>query len=119
MESILGIVLPVFGKKTKPARTARTARTQTSNSYACVEIRYGRKACEAVQAIEGQRFLCAEAPRLPLQACDAACTCTYVHHADRRHQTRRSPYSKAPADGTGARVRRSGVDRRKRATAKH
>jgi hypothetical protein len=47
--------------------------------------------CDAVRMLGQQRFLAAEAPRLPLAQCSAtrACQCKYKHHEDRRVATRR------------------------------
>jgi hypothetical protein len=47
--------------------------------------------CAAVAAIEGQRFLSDEVPRLPLTDCDMpyACKCVYEHFNDRRTELRR------------------------------
>lgn len=80
----------------------RHARTETAaciadvfdtRKYHCVVITYSNDACEAVRRLEGQRFLSAEAPRLPLQGCGAeSCPCRYVHYNDRREEDRRHPY---------------------------
>jgi hypothetical protein len=51
---------------------------------------YGN-ACEAVEKLEGKRFLSKEAPRLPLPGCGAEhCRCRYVHFKDRREDDRRT-----------------------------
>jgi hypothetical protein len=50
-----------------------------------VSVEPGHNACRAAHAIEGVRFLAAEAPKLPLADCDAKqCTCHYRHFDDRR-----------------------------------
>ena len=56
-----------------------------------VAIRPKGTSCDAVQSCRSSRFLSGEAPRLPLEQCSAAdtCTCVYKHHADRRAQPRR------------------------------
>ena len=63
-----------------------------------VEIRHGRHACEAVCLLEGERYLSAEAPLLPLRECDrrSHCECRYRHHADRRAGPRRTSEGAAP-----------------------
>ena len=63
------------------ARAAKTA-AQGSGPYRAITIDGN---CPAVTALQGQRFLTADAPRLPLPDCDQGnCQCTYVHHEDRR-----------------------------------
>jgi hypothetical protein len=49
-------------------------------------------ACDAANALKGQRYLSKEAPRLPLQSCPSPeyCRCTYRHYADRRIGPRRA-----------------------------
>ena len=77
---------------------------QESSAYHAVSIRLGRTACRAAAELEGQRFLSASAPRLPLADCDAAeCDCRFVHHADRRSGSdRRDPFASGSiATGTG------------------
>ena len=90
---------------------------QESSAYHAVSIRLGRTACRAAAELEGQRFLSASAPRLPLADCDAAeCDCRFVHHEDRRCGTdRRDPFgsgSIAAATGSFEEERRKGRDRR-------
>ena len=47
--------------------------------------------CEAARALKGQRYLSAQAPRLPLPQCTSPgnCPCTYKKHSDRRAGPRR------------------------------
>jgi hypothetical protein len=47
--------------------------------------------CEAARALKGQRFLGADAPRLPLPQCASpmTCRCVYKKYADRRAGPRR------------------------------
>ena len=49
------------------------------------------KSCDAVAALEGQRFLSDEAPLLPLSDCDnpQGCKCVYEHFDERRDSLRR------------------------------
>jgi hypothetical protein len=55
-----------------------------------VSVVPGVRACGAVKALTGKRWLSAEAPRLPLPKCDAStCDCRYQHHPDRRAAPRR------------------------------
>jgi hypothetical protein len=73
-----------------------TARRQQADSgkqpWHAVTIVTSGHACDAANAIKGQRFLSKEAPRLPLQGCPSPeyCRCTYRHHADRRSGSRRA-----------------------------
>ncbi len=63
-----------------------------AGSYTAVSITGG--SCKTAWDVEGRRFLTKDAPKLPLQGCDAdQCTCKYEHHKDRRenHGDRRSP----------------------------
>lgn len=75
-----------------------------------------RGCCAAAKALEGQRFLCGEAPMLPLDDCTdpSSCHCVYKHWSDRRHQERRSPYAGMASQLHTAKAgeRRSGHDRR-------
>lgn len=52
----------------------------------------GPRSCATVEALRSQRFLSAEAPRLPLPGCAlrATCACVYRHYADRRAGPRRA-----------------------------
>lgn len=59
-------------------------RKQTRRFHG-VSVKPGPHACEAAQALTGQRFLPDEAPAMPLAACDQTrCQCAYAHHGDRR-----------------------------------
>jgi len=67
--------------------------------------------CEAARALKGQRFLSADAPRLPLPACASpmACQCVYRKYADRRAGPRRE------AEKTGLqRAAAQGQERRRK-----
>lgn len=62
-----------------------------TNPFHAVSIKSPSSGCAAARSLEGQRFLSAEAPKLPLPGCTAAtCTCRYAHHEDRRQGPRRS-----------------------------
>ena len=89
-----------------PPREGRDRRQigQESSAYHAVSIRLGRTACRAAAELEGQRFLSASAPRLPLADCDAGeCDCRFAHHADRRSGSdRRDPFTSGSIGmGTG------------------
>ena len=60
------------------------------NPYHAIGIAPGPGCCRAAADLEGSRFLCAEAPKIPLPECDArSCGCRYVHYEDRRAGTDR------------------------------
>ena len=56
------------------------------HEFHAVAVRFDSKtACEAVEALKGERFLSNEVPSLPLPECDSAdCRCRYLHFEDRR-----------------------------------
>lgn len=100
-----------------PDRQDRRQVGRQSSAYHAVSLRLGKTACRAAAELEGERFLSASAPRLPLADCDAAeCDCRFVHHEDRRSGTdRRDPFgSGGIVAGTGnfEEERRKGRDRR-------
>ena len=65
----------------KTAKNAAPARLP----FHAVSCRSGAGSCEAVEEINGQRFLVEDAPQLPLDACTKErCKCKYLHHQDRR-----------------------------------
>jgi hypothetical protein len=73
-----------------------------ASPWSAVSIVCTSASCAAAQALKGQRYLSADAPRLPLSDCTSAdaCPCVYRKHPDRRAGPRRE------ADTTG--LRRSG-----------
>lgn len=60
--------------------------------YHAVSVVGGPNACAAAKQLKDVRVLSAEAPRLPLAACEcpATCACTYRHYDDRRAGPRRA-----------------------------
>jgi len=65
-------------------KTAKNA-VPTRLPYHAVSCRSGAGSCEAVEEINGHRFLVEDAPQLPLDACTKErCKCKYLHHQDRR-----------------------------------
>jgi hypothetical protein len=64
-------------------------RRQPSPWYA-VSIVPGEECCASARMHQSTRWLSLEAPRLPIQGCDARqCDCRYRHHTDRRENTQR------------------------------
>jgi hypothetical protein len=115
------IALAFWWRHARKGQNSRKTRVRDpkrpSESYQCVELRYGRDACDAVKRIGDKRFLSGEAPEIPLAGCNAAkCSCSYVHHQDRRHSDRRHPFPKlASAPPAAVGDRRTKKDRRKAA----
>ena len=74
--------------------------------FHAVEIRCTGNACQAAQDSRGERYVSAEAPRLPLDKCDQSdrCQCIYQHYDDRRGDSRRDAESGFPAQGESAHV---------------
>lgn len=68
---------------------------KTSNRWSAVSIICTSASCPAAQALKGQRYLSAAAPRLPLPQCTApaTCPCSYRKYADRRIGERREGQS--------------------------
>jgi hypothetical protein len=72
--------------------------------------------CEAAHAARSKRFLSANAPRLPLEACTTpkTCVCAYKHYPDRRGQPRRKDEAMGlPRNNKVSQERRADPDRRK------
>ncbi len=77
--------------------TRRSSGTQPPRGEAmrhpwrAVSVVATKGGCESVRALSGKRFLCAQAPRLPLPDCPYAhrCACIYRKHEDRRAGPRR------------------------------
>lgn len=86
-----------------------------SVAYRAVSIRTAKNTCcQAVTEVEGQRFLCEEAPMLPLNDCSnpERCRCRYKHYDDRREDDRRLMQSHIGAQYYANGDRRKGRDRR-------
>jgi len=62
-----------------------------SSPWAATSVQPTRISCPAAQAIKAQRFLSAQAPKLPLPecSCPGSCACTYKKYDDRRAGARR------------------------------
>jgi hypothetical protein len=71
--------------------TATAVRGESRGRWRSVAIIGAATGCAAVQTCKGKRYLCREAPLLPLEGCDAAvCDCKYRHFEDRRGAPRRA-----------------------------
>ena|SRR6516162_8246100 len=64
---------------------------QAGPRWNAVSVVTSGSGCEAARALKGQRFLSADAPRLPLPQCSSpmTCQCVYRKYADRRAGPRR------------------------------
>jgi hypothetical protein len=78
---------------------SRKAEQKRVSQFHAVEIAGMKDACQAAQDAKGERYLSAEAPRLPLGQCDRPdlCQCRYQHYEDRRGNPRRSSESGSPS----------------------
>ena len=95
---------PKEKEKPRPAKTP-TTRGKPDTTYHAVSLKFLPSACDAAKAMEGERYLSAEAPKIPLPECDATtCKCRYVHHKDRRgRDDRRNPWGPGlSGSGTGS-----------------
>jgi hypothetical protein len=64
---------------------------ETRNPWRAVAIVPNFYGCKASKSIRDKRFLCDEAPALPLPGCTAeTCDCRYKHFEDRRSGPRRA-----------------------------
>lgn len=75
------------GPSTGKSKTSSISKAKPANPYRAVSIQAGLIRCEAVEVVEGKRYLVEEndVPQLPLTSCDAEkCECKYLHHEDRR-----------------------------------
>ena len=72
--------------------TKSNPRVNEKHKYRGVQvIGPDAECCEAVNAIEGKRYLSEEAPMLPLSGCAATeCRCRYEPFYDRRTEPRRA-----------------------------
>jgi hypothetical protein len=96
--------------KEKDAAQAKAKRNSRHRWHA-VTIIGPASICGAAQACKGKRFLSPDAPRLPLEGCDAEeCNCRYRHFADRRAGPRRAE-ERGAAPARAPTNRRAGRDR--------
>lgn len=74
-----------------PSRERASNNAKSGSKFRAVAIVCDDSvACPAARALDGKRFLCDKAPKLPLHGCTAeSCTCVFHHHPDRRKGHRR------------------------------
>lgn len=89
-------------------------RTVQGRPFHAVTIVTANTCCKQAHELKGQRFLSAEAPRLPLQGCDEqqSCKCRYRHFVDRRNKLRRKADRGLPDGAWLKPERRSTTSRR-------
>ena len=89
-------------------------------SYHGVTIHPCHQACEYVNRLKGKRFLASEVAELPIYGCanPECCSCTYIHHDDRRTgEDRRYPSIAMQAVFSEKEQRSTRKDRRKNSFA--
>jgi len=92
---------------------ANARKRKADRKWHAVTVLPGPKACEAVGAHMGKRYLSTEAPRLPVAGCDAqCCDCRYRHFEDRRGGPRREEDESGRARASAKTERRAGRGRR-------
>ena len=97
---IIGVLVSLFfpsgNEREKDAGRDRRAGYCESGAFHAVSIRPSGESCASIHAMKMQRFLSEEAPGLPLENCCAAeCQCKYVHHVDRRSDSRDRRFARA------------------------
>ena len=98
--------------KQQDTRRVRKPRTP-EQPYHAVTVRALASGCDAAKALADKIYLACEAPKLPLEECDAAvCKCKFKHHPDRRQEIRRAEDEGAPAQESGDLHRRTNPGRR-------
>lgn len=105
----VGIAAAIMLRSPSP----RPAPPADTGDFRAVSVTFDEAgACPAVREMAGRRFLCAEAPLLPLPECTAeTCTCRFERHADRRDGARRADETgvfERPFDGAEQRSQSHG-----------
>ncbi len=110
-----GMFSPASTPKTAAPAKAGKLGLKPDPKFHAVSVEPGRNCCHSARALQGQRFLSREAPALPLKNCmNEACTCSYVHHEDRRAGPRRARDMGVAIDGWIEAERRGGPIRGRR-----
>ncbi|MFW5451404.1 MAG: hypothetical protein ACKE9I_07375 [Methylophagaceae bacterium] len=88
---ILALILPLFSvwlwlHYSKSSMQPKQSHTKKTQSFHGISIHQCSAACANVKSLHGKRFLAREVMSLPIFGCTSKeCTCTYVHHNDRRN----------------------------------
>ncbi len=99
----------------RPPGPDRVGKVQPDTRFHAVALENLSGACAAAYAIEGERFMPGEVPRIPLPECDVpVCNCLFVHHDDRRLAgNRRQRWTGSIGKvGSAIKEQRDGDDRR-------
>ncbi len=96
-------------------RMAPRVRRKRTQPWHAVGIQPRGNVCPQALALLERRFLCEEAPKLPLEGCPLVdeCGCVYRHYADRRQGPRRSVEQTGYRGPSRDTERRAGRGRRK------
>jgi hypothetical protein len=103
----------MFNRNNRRSSTAGI-RIHIGNPWHAVSVCGGVNRCNAVAALEKQRFLAREAPLTPLRDCSNAadCRCTFQHFDDRRSGPRRATDEGLPERPLDRQERRRAPGRR-------
>ena len=78
----------LFPSQPKPhldGHSGHEAADSKASPYQAVSVHCYEGACDRAKKLQGERYLTAEAPVIPLSTCTASrCHCVYRHHEDRR-----------------------------------
>jgi hypothetical protein len=125
----MGWIASRFGSKQRQSKTVgksigkavgksakKSPRKGEPLAYRAVTVYSKIDCCQAAARLEGQKFLAAHAPQLPLGGCSQSerCQCRYRHLEDRRQEVRRDSDHGLPARTYGESERRCRSDRRRR-----
>jgi len=105
----------------RPTRGRHPSRVEVdaASPYGAVSLWPCLEACGAAWKLQGERFLSADAPTLPLASCDQSnCECRFREHSDRRvDDDRRNNWARFGGFAPRAEKdeRRAGRDRRTKA----
>jgi hypothetical protein len=90
-EWLSGLQRLVRAENTQPFKEITAVRVTLRSPWRAVSVVPGKACCIASQELDA-RYLCEDAPRLPLANCSnpRGCQCVYRHFEDRRKGPRRS-----------------------------
>jgi hypothetical protein len=110
--------MKIFGRgrsSTTPKKTID--RRPVYKSFQSVTIETSSESCAAVRAAAGRKYLCSQAPILPLADCDnpGRCACRYERYDDRRDGPRRRAEGALPSSHQPAALSEQRSDQGRRA----
>ena len=114
--------LGISGKKNQSSKRhqkssdSKRPPKSVAHPYRAVTVYSKVSCCAAARRLDGQKFLAAHAPRLPLGGCSQpdTCQCRYNHLVDRRQDTRRDADYGLPGRSYSDSERRNRRDRRRK-----